>query len=60
MGSPQVMAYTSPFCTMLRLLRWRSAWSSAVSRSALVSMSKGRTLRYMAILRCVATLGVSA
>ena len=60
MGSPQVMAYTSPLCTMLRRSRWPSACSSAVSRSALVSISRGRTLRYSAILRCVARRGVSA
>jgi hypothetical protein len=45
MGSPQVMAYTSPVCTMPRFFKCFSASARAVSRSALVSISSGRTLR---------------
>ena len=45
---------------MPRFFRWFSACSSAVSRSLSESMSSGRTLRYSASLRWVASREVSA
>ncbi|MNG34470.1 hypothetical protein D3C84_1209590 [compost metagenome] len=55
-----VSAIKSPGWTTPSASSKASACINAVSRSVLVSMASGRTLRYSAILRCDATLGVIA